>query len=654
MSLLSESFLCRTIKFFGAIFCRLPYGFSLGIARIVGLLGYYLMSKKRAVVEVNLRIALSVSRSDLDIRCLTKQVFRNFACSFMDLLCLPKIKKEGFEKTVTLEGKENITNALALGKGCIFLAVHSGSWELASLVGSMCNHPYNIVANEQEKTPRLNELLNNYRRLAGAKVIPPGSATREIIRALQANEIISLVLDQGGRNGVPVDFFGKTASMSTGAIRLGLKYQTPICPVWIERQKSGKHVLKVYPPLTLHTGDDIEKDVIVNTQRAVRFFETILCAYPSEYMWFYKVYKYTTQADVLILDDARTGHLRQSEAAVESLKIILNQAGKQGRITTVTVEFKHDLVRKTFVVYCCIAQIFVFLRKKGVLRFFLKRDSFKELVNLKPDYIVSCGSQLAGINFILGGGWSIKSVHILKSGIISGRWFSLMILPQHDKPRGTICTRTVFTKVALNLMTSGYLKQQEEKLLLRYSHLKNNVRPKIGVLIGGNTKGVVFDVMQIRLLFRQLKDAAKHFNMDLLVTTSRRTPPAVDEAIVRELRNFERCSLLVIANESNVPEVVGGILALSDLLIVSGESISMVSEAISSGKKTIVFTLNGNYSYRPNKYDRFVLDLNQQGHLLASSVKDISMTINRAMSKKIVIKGVDDKAMLLEAIKDIV
>ncbi|MEI7999320.1 MAG: ELM1/GtrOC1 family putative glycosyltransferase [Candidatus Omnitrophota bacterium] len=655
MSLLSESFLYKIIKFLGGIFCRLPYGVSLGIARGIGFLGFFLMAQKRAVVEANLRIAFSTSRSRQEIRHLTRQVFENFVCSFLELLCLPRIKKEGFEKTVALEGKENITQALSLGKGCIFLAIHSGSWELASLVGSMCEHPYNIVANEQRKAPKLNELLNDYRRLAGAKVIPPGSATREIIRVLKANEIVSLVLDQGGKDGIPVDFFGKTASMSTGAIRLGLKYQTPICPVWIKRETNGKNVLKVFPMLTLQTSKDVEKDVMVNTQKAVKFFEDLLRVHPYEYMWSYKVYKYSTQTEVLILDDSKTGHLRQSQAVANSLKVALNsKVAKQARIKTQVVEFKYCWSQKVFAFYCLIAQVLGFLRKEGALRIFLKANCYQSLVISKPDFIVACGSQVAGVSFILSRTWPTQSIHILKPGVLDWRWFSLIVLPQHDKPSGSSFKRLMLTKVALNLITVEYLKQQEEKLLLRYSHLKGNVRSKIGVLIGGNTKGVVFDSHQIRLLVHQLKDAAKHFNMDLLVTTSRRTPKDIDEMLTKELRNFERCPLLIIANDSNIPEAVGGILALSDLLVVSGESISMISEAVSSGKKTIVFSAGGNYTQNSSsKYDRFVLGLNQQGYLLASSIKDLSVTITQAMSQKAFVKAVDDQTKLLKAIEDI-
>ena len=651
--MLSESFLCKSLKFLGAIFCRLPSWLNLAIARSVGFLGYYFLPKKRSVIESNLKVAFP-GKDSREIRLMTKEVLKNFASSFIDLLCLPKIKKEGYQKTVIVEGLENFKQALDLGRGCILLAVHSGSWELASLVSSMGDYPYSVVANEQQKAPQLNELLNEYRRMAGAKVIPPGTATRDIIRALYNNEIVCLVLDQGGKDGVPVEFFGKTAAMSTGAIRLGIKYQTPICPGWIYRREDGKQVIKFFSPLLLNFSGNEQKDIFEHTQKITRFYENLLREHPLEYMWFYKIYKYTTQAEVLILDDAKTGHLRQSQAVSEDLKFILQKKDKKIQIKTVAVEFKNLWLEKAFALYCFFAQVFIFLRTECVLKFFLKEDSFKKLSSFKPDYIISCGSKVAGVSFILSRLWSIKTIHILKPGILDLHWFSLLIFPEHDKAGVKSSSKVVFTKGALNLITSDYLKEQEERLLLRYSHLKTSVRTKLGVLLGGNAKGVTFDLQQIRFLIKKLKEAAQHYNIDLLVTTSRRTPADIDEMIIKELRRFERCPLLIVANEINIPEVVGGILALSDFLVVSGESISMVSEAVSSGKKTIVFSPVGQYSNNPStKYDRFVLGLNQQRYLLACSIKDISVALDQALSQKISTKTIDDHHVILKAIEGI-
>ncbi len=652
-SLLKESFLCNLIKFIGSIFCQLPYGLNLKIGRVIGLLGFWFLPKKRSVIESNLRIVFpSLDRKE--ILRMTKEVFKNFTCNFIDLLRFPKIKNEGFQEIGVIEGYENFDLALASGKGAILLAVHSGSWELASLVSSM-KHPYSVIANEQQKAPALNEMLNDYRRLAGAKVIPPGTATRDIIRAIQNNEIVCLVLDQGGKDGTPVKLFGKTASMSTGAVRLALKYQTPICPGWIHRRKDGKQIIKFFPPVVLTPSGNEQKDVFDNTQRFAKFYEDLLRDHPTEYMWFYKVYKYSTELDILIIDDGKTGHLRQSQAIAEDLRIALEKKGKDVRITTVGVEFKNRWLLKIFPLYCFFAQYLVFLRTEAILEVVLKEKSYKSLLSLKPDYIVSCASQGAGINFILSRLSSIKAVHVLKPGLLKWKWFFLGIVPEHDMPQEIQSNSLVLTKLALNLITPQYLENQEKQITIRYPHLKLSVRNKVGLLLGGNTKGVNFDIHQIRFLIKKLKEAAFHYNLDLLVTTSRRTPKDIDEMIIKELREFERCSLLIIANENNIPEAVGGILSLSDYLIVSGESISMVSEAIASGKKTIVFSPIGQYPLSPlTKYDYFVLGLNQQGYLLASSIKDISESINQIMNQKIIRKVIDDKKNILQAMESLV
>ena len=176
-------------------------------------------------------------------------------------------------KFVDLQGKENIDHALSLGKGVILLAIHSGSWELASVVGGVTKGPYHVVANDQSKLPQLDKMLNEYRTIAGAHVITAGVATKEIIRAMQDNEVVSLVLDQGGKTGLAVPFLGKTASMSTGAMRLALKYGCAVCPVWIERRGNGKHMLKVSPAMSLTVTGDLEKDISVNVAKAANHFE---------------------------------------------------------------------------------------------------------------------------------------------------------------------------------------------------------------------------------------------------------------------------------------------------------------------------------------------------------------------------------------------
>ncbi len=652
ISSLKESCLLSVIKVSAAIFRSLPFTLSLAIARVIGGMWFYILSKKRRIIYGNLKAVFSTVKTPQEIIHLTQDNFKFVTQSFVDLMCLPKIKKEGYDKYVQFEDHAVVKDALAQKKGVIFLAIHSGNWELASLVGSSLGYTYNVVANEQSKTPRIDDLLNVYRSIAGAKIIAPGTGvTRDIIRALQNNEIVSLALDQGGKDGTPVEFLGKTASMSTGALRLGLKYQTPVCPVWIVRNPDGRHTLRVFNPLDLTGLEDTPAGLKQALTMAVKVFEPKLREHPQEFLWFNKLYKYSTQSYVLILDDGKTGHLRQSQAAAAALTSALKNQGKAVSVKSVPVEFQNSLKAKLFALYTGILSLTGLDANEGELAFFLKPASYTALHKERGDWIISCGSSTGGINFFLKRCFDVKSICILKAGLVDWRHFDLVVAPQHDKKDQRESPKVIYTKAALNLINPSYLKEQEEQLLHQYSHLKNNVRFKIGVLIGGNTKGVEFDEGQMRLLVNKIKEAASHYNADILITTSRRTPPEVEAVIAKELKNFDRTALCIIANVNNSAYAVGGILSLSDLLIVSGESISMVSEALASGKRTIVFKPGGSYDDKGSldKFDRFVLSLSDQGFILACSIREMSNAMAKMMSNKITLKSLQDNALVQKA-----
>lgn len=654
MNSFKKSFLFAAVKIAAFLFMLLPIKSALWIGRCLGAIGYRLLPKKRKVVYANLKTVFSSTHSPSQLRLLTKDVFVNFVQSVVEFLCLPKIKRIGFGKFVDLQGKENIDHALALGRGVIFLAVHSGSWELASIIGSVTKGPYHIVANDQSKILSLDKMLNEYRTMAGAHVITAGSATKEIIRAMHDNEVVSLVLDQGGKTGLVVPFLGKTASMSTGAMRLALKYGCALCPVWIERRGNGKHLLKVFPAFVLTVTGDLEKDVRANVSKAAGHFESLIRAHPAEYMWFYKVFKYSSEQRVVIVDDGRTGHLRQSQAVSRHLREVLKKKGKSLEENTVSLEWRGPWGYVLFSFYAFLAQYLGFLKREDSLKYFLTDASFRDVMKYKADYVVSCGSQGALVNFILSQNHLAKSISISPPGFLSKECFHAVVLPQHDKPKAISGSRLISPKASPNLINTAYLKEQSETLCRHYSHLKANVRTKFGVLIGGNTQGVKFDEAQIRDLIEQIKQAALHYNADILLTTSRRTPLAIEQVIAKGLRGFERCLLCIIANERNIPEAVGGILALSDLVIVSGESVSMVSEALSSGKRTIVFSPLGRYGLTPrDKYEDFVLKLHDQGYLTISSADDMKEKITQLLNRKITMKSLDDQSIIqsgLEAI----
>ncbi len=633
------------LKVFSAFVCALPPGAALFLGRRIGDMARAAGPRQRRLVMAHLKTAFGRTHSLAERRAIMRGFYRCYGQSIIELARLPLIARHGYASCVDVKGREHVDAAMKKGKGCIFLSIHAGNWELSNMVGSMAGYPYNMVANELNNINKVAEFINSLRRSGGCRIIHPGIGGREIIRRLFKNEIVTLVADQGGSDGVMVPFFGRQAAMSTGAVRIALKYDVPVILVNIHRTGGGRHHLTAVPFELKSTGNT-DNDIQENLRRMMHQYEVWVSENPQEYVWFYKTWKYDKSATVLILDDGRVGHLRQSQAAARAYAEAAFEKGLMVFTETVTVGFRNQGMAKLF------PWAFVYGgRWLGALERYVTPSTARALSRIRPDVVISSGTRNAAVNAWVARDNGARSVAILRPGIVPLKAFSLVVLPQHDLQGGTPALNVVVTKGAPNLMDKAYLEDNIKALTLRYQHLRQNVRPKIAVLIGGNTKGVVMSEHDMKIVLHQLKSAAEEFGFDVLVTTSRRTPPLVEQAVIRAFKDYARTALLIIANKANVPEAVGGMLGLADLVVVSGESISMISEASTSGKKTVVFSVGAS---RDGKYARFCARLAEQGHIIFAAPSGVAAAIDTVLRNKIVTKPIHDSTLLKDAMRRLI
>ena len=180
-------------------------------------------------------------------------------------------------------------------------------------------------------------------------------------------------------------------------------------------------------------------------------------------------------------------------------------------------------------------------------------------------------------------------------------FFDLLVVPIHDAlPQRA--ARVVRTLVTPNRVDQALL-ETSGKNLKRTVSLNSNGTKRISVFIGGKTKSYQFEPAKFRKWLIALKSLAEESKFELLVTTSRRTNPEISAMVKEELAGLPCTKLLLIANESNLENVTYGMLALSDVALVTEDSVSMVSEAVSAGKSVLVMQLgNGKL---PKKHNRF-------------------------------------------------
>jgi lauroyl/myristoyl acyltransferase/mitochondrial fission protein ELM1 len=630
------------VRTLGAIIRALPIGLVVFFGRCMGRLWYCVGFKQRAQVYVNIKRAFQGDLPAREIRRVSRMFFSNLVCNILETFLISKIDCKYLDKYIEVEGEQYISEGLKHKKGVILLAVHAGSWELANTAPALWGYPYSIFVRIQ-KNPRLDELLNASRVSKGCKLIKRGSSgMRDVIRVLNNNEVLGMVSDHGGKAGVLVDFFGSEASMSTLAVRLALRSGCQVLPIYCARVKGPYCKIIIRPPFELTKSGDADKDVKENLERLSKIFQGMIFNYPADYLWTYKIWKYSTQRSLLILSDGKAGHLRQSQALGQIVRDCLLERGIELNIQTVEVKVKDGLSRAALDISCRLSGRYTCQGCLWCLRSFLDKEARARLMNLTPDYVLSCGASLSAVNCLLAKENLAQSIVIMRPSMALSK-FDIAVIPRHDNPAAK--KNVVVTEGALNLIDADYLKSSARQLAPKVKITKDLV---VGVLLGGDTKGFELKPEYLKLLLLQVKTFLDKYDGELLITTSRRTNAGVENLIRQEFYGYGRCKLMVIANDKNIPEAVGGILALSKIILVSAESISMVSEAASCGKHTIVF---GEYDGLGRRHRAFLEHFARQGYVHLSNPADIGAALIRIVSSGAPAAILNDKETVKDAMR---
>jgi len=634
------------LKFLGPLIRLLPLGFIHLLGRAIGGLMYHLDLKHRQLAYSNVKLAFGERIEPAQISRIVKGFYSNFGQNLIEIFLIPVIDEKYLKKYVKIEGMENVEAAFKRGKGVILLGVHAGSWELSNIICANLGFPFRVFVRDQ-KMPHLNKLLNSYRRKKGCKLIMRQLDTRQVIEALKSNEAVGMTQDQGGKSGTLVKFFGKEASMPTGALRLAMKYDAAIVPAYYARIKGPYQKVIFLEPFELKASGDKDADLRINLQEIVLRFQGLISKYPQEYFWPYKIWKYSRERNILILSDAKAGHLRQSYSLSKIISGLAAQEQIKTTVDTLEIEFKSKFLRRMLTLGSCFSGKYSCQGCLWCLKRCLTQGTYARLLKLKPDIVISSGSALAAVNFLISRENNARSIAAMRPSVLSTRRFDLVIMPKHDNPPAR--KNVIVTDGALNPVDEDYLKQESGKLSQSGLLRGKTAAFSLGLLIGGDTRNFRLSPDTVSRVIKELKSVSQDSGADILATTSRRTCREIESLLKEELDGFPGCKLLTIANEANPPFIMGGILGLSAVSIVSPESISMISEAVSSGKYVIVFDCEGLGS----KHRRFLEYFVAKGHIHLIVPRDLGGTIRSIIKERPPVPPLRDNLLIAEGLRKI-
>ena len=217
-----------------------------------------------------------------------------------------------------------------------------------------------------------------------------------------------------------------------------------------------------------------------------------------------------------------------------------------------------------------------------------------------PDLLISCGRRAVPYALLVKrqsrGATAIVHIQNPQTGLTP---FDLVAPPRHDHLHGA---NVIETEASLHRITPARLAEAAESFAGQLAHLP---RPLVAVLIGGSNACYRLTPEIISSLAGQLRALCLEQGVGLAVTPSRRTGADNIKALREALDG-----LPAVIWDFEGANPYFGYLGLADAIIVTCDSVNMVSEACATGKPVhIVHLAGGN-----RKFNEFHANMQAAGY----------------------------------------
>ncbi|NWF66202.1 MAG: mitochondrial fission ELM1 family protein [Campylobacterales bacterium] len=278
--------------------------------------------------------------------------------------------------------------------------------------------------------------------------------------------------------------------------------------------------------------------------------------------------------NIIALYDGKIGHENQTKGLLKELKKIRN----------ITVfEIKSNVKSKFYLSFLRFLINYLNVKSLKFISFFYTNF---ELPTSNIDFIISSGKETIPLNVALSHYFKSKNIFIGSSRNFNHEMFYKILSVTNLGFENNIVLDVPFSLVEID-----------------NSKTKNDI---FCLLVGGDGSGYKYDEIDFLHLINLITTLAKSKNIKWVITTSRRTPKLLEEAL--EGLDKEYIEELVIFNKEP-KKCLSEFLSIATKIFVTEDSASMIGDAISSKKE--VFTLkpetilqNSDYLSLLDKYEQ--------------------------------------------------
>lgn len=310
---------------------------------------------------------------------------------------------------------------------------------------------------------------------------------------------------------------------------------------------------------------------------------------------------------LVILLDGKPGHETQSRGLVRHFKKAFDC-----RVNEVSCVLRQKAVRRLLY-----ASLINFGLGSIASRFILKGYGIQPPTG-KADFVISAGGDTVFANLALAKTLDAKSVFIGSPRKITLDSFGWLLTLEDYQVANNIVMPLAPVDIDDDAMTTqGRMLRQDRSL--------GQVK-LMAVLIGGSGAGYQYTERDWLVLGEVLNKICQQQECNLLLTTSRRTGVEA-EAVLKKTINAETIADAVWFSDKP-KKTIGAYLGAADAVMVTSDSMSMVTEAVYSKKP--VYVINPSHSMPEDKYAAALAKLDAQGLITCAAIKDMNSVKNHA------------------------
>ncbi|WP_144182955.1 mitochondrial fission ELM1 family protein [Elioraea rosea] len=214
----------------------------------------------------------------------------------------------------------------------------------------------------------------------------------------------------------------------------------------------------------------------------------------------------------------------------------------------------------------------------------LAAEARARLVPPWPRLVIAAGRRAAPVALWLKRRSGARLVQVMRPGVAPSR-FDLLVLPVHDRPQAA--PNVIEVVGAPHRITRVGLEEAAASWAQRVAHLP---RPRVALLVGGPVRAEGLEPALARDLATRVAALAVEAGGSVLATTSRRTGRPAEGALAEGLDAVPHLLHRWAVGGENPYR---GFLGLADVIVVTGDSVSMLSEACATRAPVFFWSLPG-------------------------------------------------------------